>query len=97
MKGGRARSALPSQEKKNNGAWLSLGFYVKKTVRWTVFRKIHEGRSPRAEERVVRYQAKKKKNNGAWLSLVEHCVRDAGVAGSNPVAPIYKGNQEHCS
>ena len=27
-------------------------------------------------------------NNGAWLSLVEHCVRDAGVAGSNPVAPI---------
>ena len=26
---------------------------------------------------------------GAWLSLVEHCVRDAGVAGSNPVAPIF--------
>ena len=25
---------------------------------------------------------------GAWLSLVERCVRDAEVAGSNPVAPI---------
>ena len=25
---------------------------------------------------------------GAWLSLVEHCVRDAGVVGSNPIAPI---------
>lgn len=25
---------------------------------------------------------------GAWLSLVEHVVRDYGVAGSNPVAPI---------
>ena len=24
---------------------------------------------------------------GAWLSLVERCVRDAEVAGSNPVAP----------
>ena len=23
---------------------------------------------------------------GAWLSLVERCVRDAEVAGSNPVA-----------
>ena len=27
--------------------------------------------------------------NGAWLSLVERCVRDAEVAGSNPVASIY--------
>ena len=26
--------------------------------------------------------------SGAWLSLVERCVRDAEVAGSNPVAPI---------
>ena len=25
--------------------------------------------------------------NEAWLSLVERCVRDAEVAGSNPVAP----------
>ena len=25
--------------------------------------------------------------HGAWLSLVERCVRDAEVAGSNPVAP----------
>ena len=25
-------------------------------------------------------------NNDAWLSLVERCVRDAEVAGSNPVA-----------
>ena len=24
----------------------------------------------------------------AWLSLVERCVRDAEVAGSNPVASI---------
>ena len=27
----------------------------------------------------------------AWLSLVERCVRDAEVAGSNPVASIKKG------
>ena len=27
-----------------------------------------------------------KQNNDAWLSLVERCVRDAEVAGSNPVA-----------
>ena len=27
---------------------------------------------------------------GAWLSLVERCVRDAEVAGSNPVAPTYR-------
>ncbi len=26
-------------------------------------------------------------NVGMWLSLVEHRVRDAGVAGSNPVIP----------
>src|SRR5215467_10367367 len=26
---------------------------------------------------------------GAWLSLVEHLVRDQGVGGSNPLAPIY--------
>ena len=24
---------------------------------------------------------------GTWLSLVEHRVRDAGAAGSNPVVP----------
>ncbi len=28
----------------------------------------------------------------AWLSLVERCVRDAEVAGSNPVASTTKGN-----
>ena len=27
----------------------------------------------------------------AWLSLVERCVRDAEVAGSNPVAPTIQG------
>ena len=30
----------------------------------------------------------KKDIYGAWLSLVERGVRDAEVAGSNPVAPI---------
>jgi hypothetical protein len=25
-----------------------------------------------------------------WLSPVEHCVRDAGVAGSNPATPTKK-------
>lgn len=25
--------------------------------------------------------------DGVWLSLVERCVRDAKVAGSNPVTP----------
>ena len=30
----------------------------------------------------------KELNNDAWLSLVERCVRDAEVAGSNPVASI---------
>ena len=35
---------------------------------------------------------------GEWLSLVEHLVRDQGVAGSNPVSPtpirarVYRGN-----
>ena len=28
--------------------------------------------------------------DGAWLSLVERCVRDAEVAGSNPVASTKK-------
>ena len=27
---------------------------------------------------------------GTWLSLVEHSVRDAGVAGSNPAVPTKK-------
>src|ERR1700722_4815978 len=27
---------------------------------------------------------------GVWLSPVEHCVRDAGVAGSNPATPTKK-------
>lgn len=31
----------------------------------------------------------KELNNDAWLSLVERCVRDAEVVGSNPVAPIF--------
>ncbi len=26
-------------------------------------------------------------HNGAWLSLVERCVRDAEIGGSNPLAP----------
>src|SRR3569833_2301230 len=29
---------------------------------------------------------------GAWLSPVEHCVRDPGVAGSNPAAPTNNFN-----
>ena len=32
----------------------------------------------------------RKQNNDAWLSLVERCVRDAEVAGSNPVASTNK-------
>lgn len=32
----------------------------------------------------------KELNNDAWLSLVERCVRDAEVAGSNPVASTKK-------
>ena len=32
-----------------------------------------------------------KTNNEVWLSLVERCVRDAEVAGSNPVAPTIQG------
>jgi hypothetical protein len=31
---------------------------------------------------------------GAWLSLVERCVRDAEVAGSNPVAPTIQKTAE---
>ena len=30
---------------------------------------------------------------GTWLSLVEHCIRDAGVAGSNPVVPTKEINK----
>ena len=33
--------------------------------------------------------------DGAWLSLVERCVRDAEVAGSNPVAPTIGQTPEH--
>src|SRR5215475_11653187 len=29
---------------------------------------------------------------GAWLSLVEHLVRDQGVGGSNPLAPIFQSS-----
>ena len=32
------------------------------------------------------------RNNEAWLSLVERCVRDAEVAGSNPVASTTKND-----
>ena len=32
----------------------------------------------------------KELNNDAWLSLVERCVREAEVAGSNPVASTKK-------
>ena len=31
--------------------------------------------------------ASKAANVGVWLSLVEHLVRDEGVAGSNPATP----------
>ena len=30
--------------------------------------------------------------HGVWLSLEEHCVRDAGVAGSNPVTPTKRAD-----
>ena len=37
---------------------------------------------------------KEKCNIDAWLSLVERCVRDAEVVGSNPVASIpWQGHQ----
>ena len=39
-------------------------------------------------ELVKEMPAQEKSNNDAWLSLVEHYVRDVGVAGSNPVASI---------
>jgi hypothetical protein len=32
---------------------------------------------------------------GAWLSLVEHLVRDQGVGGSNPLAPIWTYGNLH--
>ena len=31
-------------------------------------------------------------NNGDWLSLVEHCVWDARVVGSNPTSPTIIGD-----
>ena len=40
----------------------------------------------------------KELNNDAWLSLVERCVRDAEVAGSNPVASTpWQGHRKHLS
>ena len=33
---------------------------------------------------------------GVWLSPVEHCVRDAGVAGSNPATPTKSFSQAFC-
>ena len=48
-----------------------------------VFEKIQK----KLEFFVIRcYTKKVKKLIDAWLSLVERCVRDAEVAGSNPVA-----------
>ena len=38
-----------------------------------------------AEEKSLLY--KRAPQVGVWLSLVEHRVRDAGVAGSNPATP----------
>ena len=35
----------------------------------------------------VWYYSTANHNSGMWLSLVERCVRDAEVAGSNPVIP----------
>src|SRR6266446_10492940 len=37
------------------------------------------------------------KDIGVWLSLVEHLVRDEGVAGSNPATPTrnHPTNQQH--
>ena len=32
---------------------------------------------------------------GTWLSLVEHYVRDVGVAGSNPVVPTNKAKHRY--
>ena len=37
---------------------------------------------------VERHNKFKQRNNEVWLSLVERCVRDAEVAGSNPVTSI---------
>ena len=39
---------------------------------------------------VERHNKFKQRNNEVWLSLVERCVRDAEVAGSNPVIPTNK-------
>ena len=39
----------------------------------------------------------KTKHIDAWLSLVERCVRDAEVAGSNPVASTpWQGRRNPC-
>lgn len=35
-------------------------------------------------------QLRRNSSIGEWLSLVEHLVRDQGVAGSNPVSPTQK-------
>ena len=34
---------------------------------------------------------------GVWLSLVEHRVRDAGVAGSNPATPTNSSRRHEIS
>src|SRR5882757_7714119 len=52
--------------------------------------RLQTGDGKRAEGRLaplrtLLYKARSKV--GVWLSLVEHCVRDAGVAGSNPATP----------
>ena len=35
----------------------------------------------------LKFDTLKRQFVGTWLSLVEHSVRDAGVAGSNPAVP----------
>lgn len=62
-----------------------------KTVQWTVFRERSESGMSAAfgTRRPITVLQLNNFIIGAWLSLVERCLREAEVAGSNPVAPIF--------
>ena len=58
-------------------------------LRWPAFEvapHIGGGYIPACRSKPV-IAAAPKRNVGVWLSLVEHYVRDVGVAGSNPATP----------
>ena len=58
-----------------------------KGAEWKIIKKLKKKvwTKPDICVNIIKHVSEKRQND-AWLSLVERCVRDAEVAGSNPVA-----------